>query len=102
MLSFNDFQRAYKDIYINMRNYIWGVDVVELLANLEVAVYDTFMDKQTVETYFHRLRKAIDALRIDDEDLHKSLDDFQTLLDSDEELYAPLYRVAEVIPEGGN
>lgn len=99
MLSFNDYQRAYRDIYVNMRNYIWGVDVVEILANFEVAVYDTFMDKATVQKYFSRLVRAITALDIDDDDLQKSLDNFQKLLDSDEEIYAPLYKVNEILEE---
>ena len=101
MLTCNDYRRAYEKLYKAMRNYIWGVDVVELLANFEVAVYDAFIDVEKAESYFNKLKKAIHALRVeeDDEDLAAALDNISKLFEDTEDQYLPIYRVNETLTE---
>ena len=102
MLSCNDYRRAYQDLYSAMRSYLWGVDVFEILANLEVSVYDAFVDVETVDRCFSKLERAIKALDVDkdDEDVAEALKNFRELLDDKEsQQYLPIYKVNEVLPE---
>jgi len=101
MLSCDDYRTAYQALYAAMRNYVWGVDVVEALANLEVAVYDAFVDVETTKKYFDRVDRAIRSLDVDkdDEELSAALDDFSDLLEEQAEQYHPLYKVNEVVEE---
>lgn len=101
MLSCNDFMNAYQNIYAAMRYYIWGVDVIEILANLEVAVYNAFLNIDEVDRWFTKLEKAIKTLRVteDDEELAQFLENFRKLIDECDDQYHPLYQVNEVIDE---
>ena len=50
-----DFQNAYVDLYRLMRNYIWDLDVVEMLADVEVATYDAFIDLEKLNKMYQKL-----------------------------------------------
>lgn len=77
-----DLQSAYEWLYSRMRNYIWDLDVVEMLADVEVDTFDAFIDYEKAEKDFNKLYTAVkdvaDANK--DEELLKSADDFKKLI----------------------
>lgn len=98
MISVRDIEHAYVDMYSNLRNYIWGIDTVKLLAELEVSIYNAFPNIEDIRNNFNRMLPDIRDVMLDDEDLKKSVDNFQKVINSeDEEFYFKLNQVREVI-----
>ena len=50
MVSANELQNLYNDIYVQMRMYIWDFGTIELLADFEIAVYQRFPDISASDT----------------------------------------------------
>lgn len=104
-----DFQNAYVDLYGYMRNYIWDLDVVEMLADVEVDTYDAFIDLEKLSRDFQKLYEEVKdvAKENDDEDLIKSADAFKKMIDDalaedEPTAYLDLYKVQETaIDEDG-
>ena len=90
MISAKELQRKYRKLYVALRNYIWPFRVIEYIADLEIAVYQTFPDIFNVKIAFNVLR--INCLRLvpDDEEMIKAFDAFEELLESEDTLYAKL------------
>ena len=97
MLSYNELQSAYVDLYIQLRKYIWDFKTVEHIANLEIAVYRTFPDIADVSQRFNELNVDIRSVSFEDEDLKSAIDAFKEVLDKDGTLYAKLNQVREVV-----
>lgn len=101
MICSVDFQNAYVELYTLMRNYIWDLDVVEMLADVEVAVYDAFIDIDKLNRCFQRLYPEVVDVAKDnsDEEMQDSADAFKKMIDdavaSDESAYMDLHRVQE-------
>ena len=102
MLNSQELQNAYNWFYECMREYVWDMDVVEILAELEVGVYDAFPDKEKLVKTAERLEREIREFYKDDEDLEKSFTELKELIDSDDRLYLPLYKVNEVLVKEDN
>ena len=102
MVSSQELQNAYNWFYECMREYVWDMDVVEILAELEVGVYDAFPDKEKLVKTAERLEREIREFYKDDEDLEKSFTELKELIDSDDRLYLPLYKVNEVLVKEDN
>lgn len=96
-----DFQNAYVDLYRLMRNYIWDLDVVEMLADVEVATYDAFIDLEKLNKMYQKLYPCIIEVAKDnkDDELKKSADAFRKMIEkglSDDSLAVlDLYKVQE-------
>ena len=96
-----ELQNAYVDLYGYMRNYIWDLDVVEMLADVEVDTYDAFINIEKLDRDFQRLYDEIEdaAKENDDKELLDSADAFKKLIDDAKEsssAYLDLYKVQEV------
>lgn len=102
MVSSQELQNAYNWFYECMREYVWDMDVVEILAELEVGVYDAFPDREKLVKTAERLEREIREFYKDDEDLEKSFTELKELIDSDDRLYLPLYKVNEVLVKEDN
>jgi len=103
-----DFQNAYSDLYSLMRNYIWDLDVVEVLADVEVDTFDAFIDLEKLNKDFQRLYPSIKAVADDndDEEMLEAADAFFDMIKDGIENETPavyaLYRVQETaIDEDG-
>lgn len=96
MISSSEFQVAYQNLFKQLRNYIWDVDTVENIADLEVAIYDAFPNRDVMRQKFNRLRCDINYANVDDEELKKAIDSLDSLLQADDTLYVDLYKVQEV------
>lgn len=97
MLSYNELQSAYVDLYTQLRKYIWDFKTVEHIADLEIAVYRTFPDIADVSQRFNELNIDIRSVSFEDEDLKSAVDAFKEVLHTDDILYARLNQVREVI-----
>lgn len=78
-----DFQNAYVDLYKLMRNYIWDLDIVEMLADVEVATYDAFIDLEKLNKCYQKLYPEVTEVATDneDEELKKSADAFKKMIE---------------------
>lgn len=97
MFNTLDIQRAYVDLYRSMRRYIWGFDVVEALASLEIAAYQTCPDLDNLHSKYNQLEYLVRPIASDDEDLRKDLDNFNEVINSGDTTYAVLRQVNEVV-----
>lgn len=101
MITTNDLQRLYVDMYKQIREYLWPFRIVEALADLEIACYKAFPDIDEVKKCFPRLSSEIkfQADKEDDEELLRSIEKFQKFLDDEgnmDGVYSKLDSVREV------
>ena len=61
VITSQDIQNRYIDLYLFMMNYLWDLRVVKELANLELAIYKRFPDKDEMSNCLHKLRYDIQA-----------------------------------------
>lgn len=99
IIDMHDISYAYVKLYRELRNYIWPYETVEHIAELEIAVHNRFPNLQDVRTYFNLLRQDINRSNIDDEDLDKAVEQFESYIESDDNtVYATLPKTEEVYP----
>ena len=98
MVSCQDLQLEYNDLYIQMRKYIWDFRVVEALADLELACYDACVDLDEVKNCFYALQKLVIHVMNEDEEFKEQFDTFDKFLQDIKEIYTPLYKVNEEGP----
>lgn len=85
-------QGAYKKLYTTLREYIWPENVVELIADLEISVYESFPNVAMVKSHFNRLKAACIRLVHDDEELNEKFDYFDQILSNCDDIYVKLQR----------
>ena len=61
IITSQDIQNKYIDLYLFMMDYLWDLNVVKELANLEIAIYKRFPDKDEMSNCLHKLRYDIQA-----------------------------------------
>lgn len=85
-------------MYTYLRNYIWGFDTVERLANLEIAVYSSFPDIDEIKSIFNMLYVDVKDVLDEDEELAEAVNSFKELIESIEgDFYLKLDKVQEAI-----
>lgn len=99
MISSITIQTEYQKLYAQVRRYLWPFDIVELLAELEVACYQAFPSILDIRGKFAKLQKELADTAKEDEELQKSLTDFEEVINSDDTTYLTLNKVREVISE---
>ena len=96
-VSATDIQKSYRDLYKEVRNYIWPFDTIEKLVDLELAAYKAIPDIFEVQNALSRFRGVVYDVARDDLDLMKKLDAFQDLIRDATSVYAKLNQVNEVV-----
>ena len=71
-MNHKELKKAYIKLYSAMMKYIWPVNTVELLAELETSVCNVFPIMSDVRNNFRRLRADVAADLRDDEDMKKA------------------------------
>lgn len=85
-------------MYEKLRNYVWDFDTVEKLANLEVAVYNSFPDISQIQLLFNSLYLDVRQVFDEDEELQEVVDAFKEFIESIEgDFYLKLDKVQEAI-----
>lgn len=96
MVSTNDVQRAYNDLYVELRKYIWSFDVVKAIADLEIATYQTFPDLTEVDRCLRNLKVLIFNEVAEDEYLKEAVDKFEELIKDQPEIFYKLNELTGV------
>lgn len=98
MISSKEIQHRYVKMYEKLRNYIWGFETVEKLANLEIEVYNSFPDISKIQSFFNSLYQDVKTVFDEDEELAEAVDAFKKFIESIEsDFYLKLDKVQEAI-----
>lgn len=81
IITAQDIQNAYLKFYPFMMQYLWDIKTVMNLANLEIAIYKIFPDKDEMEKYLNLLEIDIRDTYRDDTGEDKELQHFQEAFD---------------------
>ena len=109
-INSQDIQNVYMKFYTFMMQYLWNLDVVKNLANLEIAVFKRFPDKEEMEKTVNALEIQIKDTMKDEENPENKgfLESFETLkeyiqeyTDNGYEIYnlQPAVNVEEILDE---
>lgn len=98
MISSTFFMTAYEKFYNEMRNYLWDIPTLELLADVQMSAYKAFVDTEELIQSLERLYRAIKPIALEDEYLQEAYDEFKKCVEDNKEsnAYFTLYRVEEV------
>ncbi len=96
MITTNDLQRCYIELYKRLRDYLWPFSVVEIIANLEIAVFCSFPDLSEVNSKFNRLCLEIRECAKEDQEMQDAIDSMRKLLSNESEVYCKIKNVNEV------
>lgn len=98
MICSSELQNAYIKLYDALRQYIWDIQEVRLIADLEVSIYDTFPDLDKIYLNLSKLDRQTKDAQDEDDNLKSCFQDLYDILNSeDSELYAKIPMVTEVI-----
>ena len=82
-MSHKDLKKKYIKLYQQMMKYIWSLNVVELLAELEISVCKMFPIMSDVRNNFNRLESSVRFEIQEDEQFKKAFDEFREMLDQE-------------------
>lgn len=88
---------AYNKLYIQLRKYLWDMDVVEQIADLEIEVYKAVPSLDTLKLRFTTLYNNIRMTAREDEELSKTIDFFRNMIENADAVCAALDKVREEI-----
>ena len=88
MVNSSDIQTAYNKFYVCMRNYIWDFKTVDLLAELEIAIYHRFPNIDETKNLLGKLRSKINKMLQTDEELKHAYDDLLEVLSDTDVVFA--------------
>ena len=90
-------QDAYINLYSELRKYIWRFDIVELIADLEVAVFTRFQNINRVNELITKLYFEIKNLITEDDDLNEAFNKFFDIIQEADTVYVKILNTT-----GGN
>lgn len=106
MITSSDLQVKYEKLYEFLMNYLWEFTTVQALANLEIAIFKRFPDKDEIQKYLRELEADIsrtynELAEADEIEFKETFEDLkQAVEDYDEEKTClELYGVEEVIDD---
>lgn len=106
LVSSQDFRNLYEKFYNRIRNYLWPLSTLKILADVEVDIYSAFIDYKSLDQHLQKLYPLIKEQIEDDEFLSKAyyelddmLDEVMKNPDADLYRYMRLHQVQEVNPE---
>lgn len=97
MITSNQLQLAYVDLYAQLREYIWTFDVLVLIGNLEIEIFNRFPNISKVKSALDRLKVTIQSTINEDDLLKESIDNMYTILSDSDTIYADLPEVQVVV-----
>lgn len=97
MLNSIILQNKYQTIYSAISNYLWPIDVVEHIADFEIACYSAFPDMVNVRRTFDILRRDVTDVIREDSELSDAFDQFNEFISDSTDTYLPLRKGNEVV-----
>lgn len=100
MTNIQSIRNDYQHLYIDIAQYIWPFEFLELLATLEAIIYTAFPDVEQLKAVFDKVskyvRSELDPNDDENKSIFKSLNAMQEELDSCETIYHMIGNVNEV------
>lgn len=90
MISAKHLQRDYNKLYKELRRIIWPYSVVEMIANLEIAIYKSFPDMEEVKRCYSTLKRACFRYIKDDEELETAFEKLSETIEDGPDIYSKL------------
>lgn len=95
-----DIQNDYIKFYACMMQYLWDMRTVMNLANLEIAIFKRFPDKEEMENHLRLLETDIqdtirEAKRQDDEEFEKTFDKLKTSIENFNDNGYDIYQIEQ-------
>ena len=104
LVTSSDIQVQYEKLYKFLMEFLWEFTTVQALANLEIAIYKRFPDKEEMERCLRDLKKDIsytynEMSEDDDEEFKEAFEDLEAAIEDydEEDTSCELYAVEEVI-----
>lgn len=98
MISTTEYRLLYNDLYEEMRKYIWDIDVVCALAEVEIESYKTFPDLNTLRDKVEDLKYLVSGYDLkDDEALFRAIDAYDDYFGEQDDLFYEISRFEGVI-----
>jgi hypothetical protein len=89
------FRNLYIDLYSQLRNYLWDIETVQIIADLEIETHKAFPDVSLISTLTNRLKYYIMSTMSEDEDMKEAFDALQESLEENKDfvvfLRQPIY-----------
>ena len=97
-----DLQVKYEQLYKFLMDFLWEFTVVQDIANLELAIFKRFPDKEEMEKCLRKLNHSIsytyNELSEDDEkEFKEAVEDLEEAIENFEDPGCELYAVEEVV-----
>lgn len=97
-----DIQAKYEQLYLFLMDFLWEFQVVQALANLEIAIFKRFPDKDEMIMRLRNLEREVsytyDDLAAEDQaEFKEAFEDLKETIDEYEDSGYELYSVEEVI-----
>lgn len=89
MITAKQIQASYNNLYACLRNYIWSIQAVSAIADLEVESYRAFPDKDKLERAYKSVSSHCKNIE-DDDKLTEQLDNFKDILNNCTDVYTKL------------
>lgn len=90
MINAKLLQNAYVKLYKELREFLWDMPVIELIAELEVATFTAFPDIEDISNKLKKLSQLGKSIIEEDNDLKLRIDEFEKLLEEQPTVYASL------------
>lgn len=99
-----DLQVKYEHLYKFLMQFLWEFSVVQDLANLELAIFKRFPDKDEMQNCLRVLKRSISATYTemeadDDSEFKDTVEDLEKSIEDYEDPGCELYSVEEVIDD---
>lgn len=103
-ITSSDIQVKYEQLYSFLMNYLWEFQVVQALAELEIAVFKRFPDKDEMSRCLRTLRHSIsstynDLNENDEPEFKDAYEELEEAIENYDESGCELYSVQEVIDD---
>ena len=104
MITSSDIQAKYEKLYTFLMQFLWEFEVVQKLANLEIAIFKRFPDQEEMLKCLHELNLSIsytytEMAKDDDVEFQKAFDNLADAIENFDQETAgcELYSVEEVV-----
>lgn len=97
MISARILQNSYQNMYEEVRRYVWDIDTVEVLAELEISIFSAFPNMAKVKKFAHKFESLAHEAMKKDKELSKAVTKLIELVDSESITYHNIYQVREVL-----
>lgn len=97
-----ELQVLYEHLYKFMMDFLWEFPVVQSLANLEIAIFKRFPDKEEMQNCLRKLKQEISYTyteldKNNEPDFKESMEELEDAIEQFEDAGCELYSVEEVI-----